>query len=205
MPERKVKQMIQSCYDFYQKKLVCSSGGNVSIRSDKFIYITPTGVSLEKITIDNLVKLDFNGNIISDGKPSKEYKMHLKIYQNNDDCQIVVHVHSPYIIAVSCMSKPNTMMPVYTPGYASRIGYIKILPFFVPGTEQLSNAVAEELKMREAVILMNHGLVVWGKDFEKVRHIVEEVEENAKIFIYSGGKGNPLSEEEINKVRNQVY
>ena len=205
MQERKIREMIQLCHNFYQKDLVCSTGGNISVRSDESIYITPTGVSLEGINKDNLIKLNLRGEIISDGKPSQEYQMHLRLYQMNSHCQIVVHVHSPYIIATSCMSKPNTIMPVYTPSYASRVGYLKILPFYFPGTEELNNAVGEEARKSESVILMNHGLVVWGKDFEKVRYVVEEIVENAKIFVFTQGKGKSLSEEEVNKIKNQDY
>lgn len=205
MQEVEINELIKLCHDLDQRDLVCSTGGNVSIRSGKFIYITPTGVSLREIRIDNLVKLNLEGEVVSDGKPSIEYKMHLELYQLNNQNQVVVHVHSPYIIAASCMSKPNTLMPVFTPSYASRVGFLKILPFYFPGTEELSIAVAEEAKKSEAVILMNHGVVVWGSKVERVQNILEEIEENAKIFIFTQGKGKSLSGKEIEIIRKQAY
>lgn len=205
MLEKSINKMIHLCHEFYQKNLVCSTGGNVSIRIGNDILITPTGVSLGSVKDNELVRINLDGQIINKGNPSKEYKMHLMLYQVNKNCQIVVHIHSSYIIAASCLNKPNSIMPIYTPGYASRIGYVKILPFYIPGSKQLSEAVSKEMGKNKAVILMNHGLVTWGNDFEKAKYIIEEIEENAKIFILTNGKGVPLSEKEISLLRNHKF
>jgi ribulose-5-phosphate 4-epimerase/fuculose-1-phosphate aldolase len=200
--DRKITEMIDFCHQLYRKNLVSSTGGNVSIKVDNNILITATGICLGDVTTQYLVKTDLEGNVIGKGIPSKESDLHLKMYKNFQNCQIVAHIHSPYIIAVSLMINDSTSeMPIFTPGCAIRVGFIPFIPYYRPGSKELSNAVIQRINDSCAVILQNHGLVCWGETIKELINIVDEIEENVKILILTNNKGRSLSNKEVNELR----
>jgi len=198
-----IKDMIQVCHDIYERNLVSSTGGNVSVRIDNKVLITSTGICLGKVTEKQLVKVDLDGNVIGKGIASKEINIHLYLYKKYSNCKAVIHAHSPYIVATSCMivSDKSSMMPIFTPSCAIKVGgYIPILPYYLPGSEKLSNAVVAKMAKFKAVILQNHGVVCRSEEIIKAKYILEEIEENSKIYLLSKGDGKYLTNEQIKEI-----
>ena len=114
----------------------------------------------------------------------------------------MAHVHSAYIVAASCMlSIDAERLPIYSPSLATKVGFVPIVSYYVPGSQELSRAVLESISDAKAVILRNHGLVCIAGKVEELRIVVEEVEENARIYVLSSGKAQPLTSEQISEVR----
>jgi len=200
--EQLIKDMIQVCHDIYERNLVSSTGGNVSIKVDNKVIITASGVCLGKITEKQLIKVNLDGNVIGEGKPSKEIDMHLQLYKSYPKCRVVIHAHSPYIVAVSCMAigDKSSMMPIFTPSCAIKVGFIPIVPYYLPGSEKLSSAVALKMGKSKAVILQNHGVVCKSEKITTAKYILEEVEENAKIYLLTEGHGRCLTNEQVKEI-----
>src|SRR3712207_9188952 len=87
--------------------LTTSVSGNHSIRfRNKWMWITPSGISRYKINSNHLVKVHLRtskafGNI----RPSIELNLHRNIYNTRQDVNAIVHTHSPFTIGVSISSK----------------------------------------------------------------------------------------------------
>ena len=45
------------------------SSGNLSIRTEKGFYITPSGIDPDNLKLDSIVEMDFDGRIISGQNP----------------------------------------------------------------------------------------------------------------------------------------
>jgi len=71
----------------------------------------------------------------------------------------------------------------------------------MPGSMELAQSVAAVLKERNSVLLANHGSVVAENNLEKALDLIEEIEENAKLFFITNGKATPLSREQIEKLQ----
>lgn len=197
----KVKEFLHFCHLLHTKGYVSGSGGNVSLKIDDRIVITPTGRALGLLTEEDLVWIEADGTY-TNGKPSKEVHLHLACYAARPEVTAVVHVHSLYSIAVTCRKDvdPVDCMPHYTPGYSMRIGALPVLPYNTPGSKALAEDVERVLSSRNSVLLQNHGLVTCGKSLEEAFDIMEEVEKNAHLHYILGGKGIALSaaqEEEL--------
>ncbi len=81
----------------YDRRFIVAGDGNISIRLDEqTLLATPTTLCKGLLTPDQIVKMDFEGNV-SDGeyRPSSEIKMHIAAYQTRPDVQAVVHAHPP--------------------------------------------------------------------------------------------------------------
>ena len=95
-----IQEIIDTGNNIYNKNLISGKSGNISSRingaSGDFIAITPTLKSLAGLKAEDIVLVDLDGNILSDGKPSSEVNMHLEIYKKREDVKAIVHTHSPY-------------------------------------------------------------------------------------------------------------
>lgn len=83
-----------------------SSGGagNISAKlPDGTLIVTPTNSSFGDLVPERLSKLDPQGHWIDGDEPTKEVSMHMAMYQQRPDCQAVVHLHSPWLTALSCL------------------------------------------------------------------------------------------------------
>lgn len=80
-------------------KLITLTWGNVSgiDKRRKYIVIKPSGVEYESMTVDDMVVLDLDGNVIEGKmKPSSDTPTHLELYRNYDNIWGVVHTHSKW-------------------------------------------------------------------------------------------------------------
>lgn len=185
------------CHDLQRRGFVSGSGGNVSFRFGDRLLITPSGRNLGAIRERDLIFLSRDGSWEGEGRPSKEWRMHLGCYCR-DDVSVVIHVHSPYAVALSCLDLPDAdcAMAVYTPGYAIQVGSLPLLPYMVPGSEELADRVASVIGGRNSVLLANHGMLAVGSSPERALNVVEEIEENARLHFILDGRGRSLGGEE---------
>ena len=191
----------------YMKGFAAGSGGNVSIRIQGQVYISPSGICLGDLTQEDMIMMEADGFATPADKPdsgrrrpSKEAGMHLACYRSRPDILCLFHLHSPYSIAAACRRQGNgsraTGMPAYTPGYAMRVGRIPVVPYYRPGSRELAEAVSDVICSRDSLLLANHGMVAAGKSPEAVLAAAEEIEENAHLTILLGDRGIPLDEEQ---------
>jgi 3-dehydro-4-phosphotetronate decarboxylase len=116
----------------------------------------------------------------------------------------IVHLHSTYSVAVSCLCHDNAhdILPPITAYYVMRIGRLPLLPYFRPGDMELADAVREAARGSHAMLLANHGPVVAGTSLDDAVHNAEELEETARLFLMlKGHKTRFLTEEQIAALR----
>jgi len=192
------EELVAVCKRLHARQMVSSTGGNVSARQKDHVFITPGGESLATLAPDVIVKVDLAGIALQGGKPSKELLMHCAIYQKKEDVRAVVHAHSPYAIAMSCIPAPGTGNgpPPMTPGYVVRVGKLPLVTYLRAGSVELAESVAGLAPTHRAVLLQNHGLIAFGRSLEDAVNSAEAVEENARIYLLTGGKGRSLSPDE---------
>lgn len=197
-----VKKLVDLCHHVHDRGMVSGSGGNISFRMGEDYLITPTGRSLGFINENEIVKLNSDGTYDGNIKPSKEYLMHLNCYKERPECNVVVHVHSVYAVAVSCLQELDweCAMPIFTPGYALRVGKLPVVPYFRPGSANLADVVKNVISSRNSVLLANHGFVTVGATAEEAMGIAEEIEENAKLFLLLKNNANPLNPDALKEL-----
>jgi L-fuculose-phosphate aldolase len=97
----------------YQKGMSPATSGNISIRIKNGIYISASGTCLNDLNEENIVLIDYEGNVKEGNKkPSSEKIMHSEIYTRRDDINAIIHCHCPLItaFAVATNSSPGAMV-----------------------------------------------------------------------------------------------
>ncbi len=181
------------------------SSGNLSVRSGDYMLVTPTGSSFETVSPAQIAKVRRDGATVGKPKPSKEAHFHLAIYDARPDAGAVVHLHSTYAVAVSCLKGLNMddAMPVLTPYYAMRVGHLPVVPYLPPGDPQLAPEVAARAKTAKAILLQNHGPIVAEKDLYRASALAEELEEQARLYFILGDRGRRLTKPQIAELKKR--
>lgn len=186
MSERELRERIamhgQSLFD---RGFTCGSSGNISVRLPDGILVTPTNVCLGRLDPDRISKVKWDGSLVAGDKPSKEAVLHLSMYRSREKDDAIVHLHSTYSVAVSCLPDIDSanVLPALTAYYVMRVGTLPMLPYFPPGAEELAAEVERTAVGARAILLANHGPIVAATDLDKAVYATEELEETAKLYL----------------------
>jgi len=186
MNEHELRElMVLHGRSIYDRGLTAGSSGNISVRLDDGLLVTPTNSCLGRLDPKRISKIDLQGNFVSGDKPSKELFLHLSMYRSRPNERAVVHLHSTYSVAVSCLSNVDIedVLPPITAYYVMKVGKLPLIGYFPPGDMSLAAEVEAKSKSARSVLLANHGPVVSASDLESAVNAVEELEETAKLHL----------------------
>lgn len=99
MLEELKKQVFEANLKLVEYGLVVLTWGNVSgIDREKGLFvIKPSGVPYDKMTADDMVVMDLNGNKVEGAlNPSSDTPTHLELYNNFKEIGGIVHTHSSW-------------------------------------------------------------------------------------------------------------
>ena len=177
-----ISKLIETCKNLYDKQLVSGKSGNVSIRLNDYIAITPTLKAINALNEEDIVLVDMEGNSLTKGKPSSEAGMHLAIYKKRSDVNAIIHTHSPYTTGFAFSDKKIKRLEGFgkiNKPYLSSIEYQK------PGTKELAIAASEAIDDEDVLILKNHGVICVGENLKETESLSIFIEESAKTQFVS--------------------
>ena len=189
--------------------LVVGPGGNISARSGGMMLLSPSGFALEELEPDEWIAIDIETGETQTGatRPSSEVLMHLFSYRAKPDIQAIVHTHPAYTIALSLVFDH---LPHLFPDQSALVGDIGFVPYVLPTTKLLADAVAAKVSEHSALILVNHGLVTTGKNLREAYYRTQVVEESAKVYMIAKAAGEPkiltdAEYKEIQSLESEAY
>lgn len=179
------RQVLQTAREILAARMVTGTWGNVSIRvpGEDLLIITPSGMEYEKLKPEDMVLVDFAGQVREGTyRPSVETPMHLAIYQNRTDIKAVVHVHSPYATAFAVAGQA---IPVILEETAQAIGHaVEVVPYARCGSKLLASQVVATLgSSGRAVLLAMHGMVGVGEDLKDALKVCYITEKTAMVAL----------------------
>jgi L-fuculose-phosphate aldolase len=142
--------------------LVVGTAGNLSVRLDDRVAITPSAVPYEELTPDRVALVALDGTAL-EGDPSRELPLHLAVYRETD-ADAVVHTHSAWATALACTADE---LPAVHYLVAELGGPVRVAPYATPGSEELGQALLPALTGRSAAMLASHGAVTIGATLEQ--------------------------------------
>ena len=161
------------------------SAGNISVAVADGVLITPTNSSLGFLRPEEISKVDRTWVHVAGDPPSKELPLHRALYQSRVGTGAVVHLHSTYATAISCLADTpsDDCIPPVTPYAVMRVGKVALLPYVRPGDPAAAALISSLNGKYTAVLLSNHGPVVCGRDLTSAVRAAEELEETAKLVV----------------------
>lgn len=180
---KKLETAVWIAKSLFDRGKTSGCSANLSFLHDGFLYITSTGSCFGRLTENDFSRLSVDGTHLAGPKPSKEYPLHLKLYQKSDSIRAVVHTHSPYATLWSCLDHENDsdVIPSYTPYLKLRLGTVGLIPYAPPGSQELFQLFELHMQDSDGYLLKNHGPIVGGKDLMDAFYCIEELEEASHI------------------------
>lgn len=176
-------------------QLVTFTWGNVSEidRESGIFAIKPSGVEYDKLTPDDMVLVDLEGNVVEGHlKPSSDTATHVEIYKAFESVGGVVHTHSSY---ATSWAQAGRSIPCYGTTHADYI-YGEVPCLRALSSKEIDDAyevntgllIVNSFKDMNidpaavpAVLCKNHGPFTWGKNANEAVHNAVVLEEVAKM------------------------
>ncbi len=173
----------------FERGLTAGSSGNISMKTADGYLATPTNSCLGFLDAGRLSKLDGDGRHVSGDAPTKELPLHFSFYEKRPQTGAVVHLHSTYATALSCLADtdPSDAIAPLTPYVVMRVGKVPVVPYTRPGSADVKPLIAQIAGEHSAVLLENHGPIVSAATLDSAVFAIEELEEAAKLSIITRG------------------
>lgn len=186
------QQIVQITNELFAMGLLTATGGNISARAEdpETYWITPSQLYKGGLTEEDLVRIRPEGTVVEGAKvPSVEYQMHWRCYEARPDCAAAIHTHAPIATAFGICNL--TFPPINTD--AVFLADTVTVPWLMPGSTELADAVGAAMRKTKGVILQNHGLMTAGPTLRKAATRAMNLEETAKIVLYTRQFGGTVS------------
>ncbi len=200
MREQRSRQIIETCIEMNAQGINQGSAGNVSQRFEQGFLITPSGIDYERLQQSDIVYVEMDGKCEDPLQPSSEWRMHRDIYAARDDAGAVLHAHSTFATALSCL---RIEIPAFHYMIAVAGGNnIRCADYALFGTQELSDNMLTALADRRACLLGTHGMICYHDDLRQALELGVEVETLARQYWHARQAGDPfiLSDTEMDAV-----
>ncbi|WP_107441316.1 class II aldolase/adducin family protein [Streptomyces jeddahensis] len=160
--------------------LVVGTSGNVSVRVGGTVLVTPSGVPYERLTAQDAVAVDLDGNqVLGDLAPTSELPMHLAIYRSTD-ARAVVHTHAVHATAVSTLVPE---LPLIHYMAAALGGPVRVARYALYGTDELAENMLRALADRTGCLLQNHGTITYGATLDQAYDRTAQLEWMCRVWL----------------------
>ena len=190
MLEELKKDVFENNLRLVKNNLVTLTWGNVSAidREKGLIVIKPSGVSYDKMTAEDMVVVDMQGNKV-EGRynPSSDTPTHLELYKKFPEIGGIVHTHSRWATIFSqCGREVPALGTTHADAFygavpcTRRMTKAEIAGEYEAETGKVIIETFEGKNVMDvpAVLVHSHGPFTWGKDASKAVEnsiILEEV------------------------------
>jgi ribulose-5-phosphate 4-epimerase/fuculose-1-phosphate aldolase len=183
-------QLVRLGAALYDRGLTPGRTGNLSVRSDDRIMITPTNACLGRLDPERLAVTSLDGAHLGGDRPSKELVLHRALYRSHPGCTAVAHLHSTSAVAVSCLPglPSDDALPPITPYFVMRVGRLSLVDYAAPGSDELEERVSQAAERSHAILLRNHGSLAAAPSLDGAVDAVEEIEETARLYLLLEGR-----------------
>lgn len=200
----KRQAIIKACLEMNRLGINQGTSGNISVRHEDYILITPTSTPYEKLTTDSIVRLEMDGTAKGPLAASSEWRFHRDIMLARPDVNAIVHAHPTYSTILAIMGLP--IPPIHYMIAVAGGDDIRCAPYATFGSQELSKNAVEALEGRKACLLEHHGIIAVGATLPKALWLSVEVETLARQYHGALQLGEPrlLSKEEIARVLEKM-
>ena len=170
----KRQSIIDACRSMNTLGINQGTSGNISLRHDDGLLITPTSVPYEAMQPEQIVFMQLDGSHDPSQRPSSEWRFHLDILRARPEVNAVVHAHPTYstILAIMNLEIPPIHYMIACAGGDT----IRVAPYATFGTQELSEQAVKALEGRQACLLEHHGMIAVGVSLSKAMWLAVEVE-----------------------------
>lgn len=183
----------------------CTSG-NLSARTEEDgkpgFLITPTSMAYDRLEAADIVFMRLDGSHTGRCKPSTEWRFHRDIYATRPEAGAILHAHSPFATSLACLRREIPPFHYMIARFGGTT--LRCSDYATFGTQALSDAALLAMQDRNACLLANHGMLVFGCNLDQALDLGIELENLCEQYWRACQLGQPvqLGDEEMATVLN---
>ena len=202
MYEEQKRQVIETGIKLHKYHLISLTGGNVSVRIDNHVLVTPSGMAYEDLHTDDIIVMDLHGNVIEGTRrPSVDTIAILYIMNHMSEVKAVIHTHQIFATAVGLVS--DTLPAVVTTLVNATLGAVNVAPATSAASLEMGISAVNCLKGKRAVILKQHGVITVGGTLKEALYAAVYMEDAAKTYCVARSIG-PVPEMSAAQIQDAV-
>lgn len=148
---------------------------------------------------DDGKSIDLLWGLINDSLPTSELPSHLMSHitrlKTDVNHRIVMHCHATHLLAMTFTHSldekafTRTLWQMCTECLVVFPEGVSIIPWLVPGTNEIGEATSEKMLSSRLVVWPYHGIYGAGADMDEVFGLIETAEKAAEVFTYVQAQG----------------
>jgi len=196
-------EIIAKCHLLERMGYFLGTWGNISVRVPEGFIVTPSRVEYSVIMPSDFVTVSLQGEVVAGHRlPSSEAEIHRAVLAKKSDTGAIIHSHSPYATAVSCL---HQSIPVFVEDMAQIIGGEVHCTQYVPAGQhkRIAEEVGRTIGAENAVLLANHGVLCCGRNLEEALVANQILEKAALMMLAARGREKviPIPDEFVKSER----
>ncbi len=198
---------------------------DASALAGKYFLVTGSGKyfkNVEKAPAENigLIRVQANGRKLdllwgleNNATPTSElpshFMSHISRLEVAPENRIVMHCHASHLLAMTFTHElderafTRTLWQMCTECLVVFPEGISIIPWIVPGTNEIGEATAAKMKETRLVLWPHHGVYGSGKDLDETFGLIETAEKAAQVYTYVKAQGpilQTITDENLQKL-----
>ncbi len=184
--------IIATCRRMSEAGLTQGTAGNVSVRVEAGLLVTPSGIPYDRLTPEILPIIPHDGEPTTGDafKPTSEWRFHQSVLSARPDMVAVVHAHPPHATAIAIQRRAIPACHYMVAAFGG--SDVPLVDYALFGSVDLARDTAEAMRDRTGCLLANHGAVTAGETLERALWRMEELETLARMFQLAEASGTPV-------------
>lgn len=208
--------------DLTQVKKTIEIGFDCSELAENYFIVTGSGKYFKNVEYDpedslGVIRIGEDGKTVellwglnNDGVPTSELPSHLMSHISrlkvDPQNRIVMHCHASHLLAMTYSHSLNEkdftkkLWKMSTECIVVFPEGIGVIPWIVPGTNEIGEATAKKMQEYRLVIWPHHGIYGTGKDMDETFGLIETAEKAAQIYTLvqaQGGIKQTITDEQL--------
>jgi len=186
--EREREAVAAAARELAADGLVIGTSGNLSLRTDERVAVSPTGAALAELEAGDVAVVGLDGSQVAGPlAPTSELGLHLGIYARYGS-GAVVHTHAPMATALGLVLQELPCVHYEMLGLG---GVVRVAPYATFGSPELHDGVIAALEDRAAALMANHGAVTHGPDLDGAARATRLLEWACTLYWRAAAIGTP--------------
>jgi L-fuculose-phosphate aldolase len=190
-----VRPWIEIAYRLHWSGILAGTQGSLSQRFEEggrtddgeMVYpgcwlVTARGTHKATLGPADFCLMSAEGEVMAGDEPSLDWEMHLGVYRFRPEVHAVIHAQPAYCtaLAVAGVALPGDMLVDLAVDIAREI---PLVPFAVPGTPALGQALQTYLGHAHAALLEQDGAIALGSEPHQAADRMERLERAAQVYV----------------------
>ena len=163
-------------------------------QGSKQFLINLFGLHYSEVTASNLVKIDVTGKVL-DGSSHKVnpagFTVHAAIHNGVPDAHCIMHTHTTAGVAVACLEDGLQQNNFYTAQLHDMVAYHDFEGITIHADE--GPRLLKSMGNKPALILRNHGLLVWGQTVPQTFAILWTLQRACEVQLATLSMGKAIA------------